>query len=289
MSGIGVFSPGRLGSLWEMLSFNVGTVLRAVTAIRQLESTVRNFNDNERTKITDPVAKTNCQVVVGTLDTLSEAIGGLNAKATGLAIKELRAHLVARKVKVTYKTLPDWISDIGVTLRRELQLMKTFCIQTTKEHYFESDFLTFGDNFKTGFASAVFEIDEAGKCHALGRSTATVFHLMRAMEIGVRAIARSLSIPDPVKPSERNWGKILETIKSSMDEKAKAKSWKGEDAALFADMYVSLDAIRVAWRNTTMHVENKYTDDEAEHIYVAVRGFMKRLSARMNQNGEPIA
>ena len=27
-----------------------------------------------------------------------------------------------------------------------------------------------------------------------------------------------------------------------------------------------------------MHVENKYTDDEAEHIFVAVKGFIDKLA-----------
>jgi hypothetical protein len=38
-----------------------------------------------------------------------------------------------------------------------------------------------------------------------------------------------------------------------------------------------------------MHVENKYTDDEAEDIFRAVRGFMKKLASRMDENGEPKA
>jgi hypothetical protein len=38
-----------------------------------------------------------------------------------------------------------------------------------------------------------------------------------------------------------------------------------------------------------MHVENKYTTDEAEHIFVAVRGFMKKIASRMDENGQPVA
>jgi hypothetical protein len=38
-----------------------------------------------------------------------------------------------------------------------------------------------------------------------------------------------------------------------------------------------------------MHVENKYTDDEAEHIFTAVKGFMKKLAARCDENGMPLA
>ena len=38
-----------------------------------------------------------------------------------------------------------------------------------------------------------------------------------------------------------------------------------------------------------MHVENKYTDDEAKHIFIAVKGFMTKLASRMDEKGEPKA
>lgn len=71
--------------------------------------------------------------------------------------------------------------------------------------------------------------------------------------------------------------------------------WIGEtsggwtDKEFFAEVYTSLDAVRVAWRNTTMHVENKYSEEEAEHIFGAIRGFMRRLASRLDEKGQPIA
>ena len=49
------------------------------------------------------------------------------------------------------------------------------------------------------------------------------------------------------------------------------------------------NAVRVAWRNGTMHVEKKYTEDEAEHLMAVVGGLMKKLACRMYENGEPKA
>jgi hypothetical protein len=109
------------------------------------------------------------------------------------------------------------------------------------------------------------------------------------MEIGVRAVARCLEIPDPIKPAERNWGEILRRIKEKMEFLSTTRAWKNNDKQLFETAYVSLDAVRAAWRNTTMHVENKYTPDEAEHILLAVRGFMRALTSRMDESGEPKA
>src|SRR5262249_11998183 len=123
------------------------------------------------------------------------------------------------------------------------------------------------------------------------RHTAAVFHLMRCMEIGIRAVAISLGIPNPTTNRNRNWGNILADIKAAMDARTRANppTWQPGDRATFESAYASLDATRFAWRNTTMHVENKYTADEAEHIYVTVRGFMKLLASRMDEQGQPLA
>jgi hypothetical protein len=89
------------------------------------------------------------------------------------------------------------------------------------------------------------------------------------LEIGIRAVAKSLGIPDPIKPSNRNWHQILKSIKDENDARVarKAKSWKDQrDKEFFVSAYVSLDAVRVAWRNPTMHIENKYTPDEAGNV-----------------------
>jgi hypothetical protein len=116
---------------------------------------------------------------------------------------------------------------------------------------------------------------------------------MRMMEIGVRAVARCLGIPDPTRAADRNWGNILRAIKNDLDAHggaAPTKVWKvAGDKEFFEGAYASLDAVRVAWRNTTMHVENKYTDDEVEHILVAVKGFMMKLASRCDENGDPKA
>jgi hypothetical protein len=150
----------------------------------------------------------------------------------------------------------------------------------------------FGRDFESKFPSALFEVDEAAKCLALSRPTAAVFHLMRSMEIAIHAVRECLAIPAPVKDWERNWGRIIEKIEQAITVRnsANPKNWAiKDDPEFFASIYVSLDAVRVAWRNTTMHVENKYTEEEAEHILGLVRGFMKKLASRMGEDGRPLA
>jgi hypothetical protein len=113
---------------------------------------------------------------------------------------------------------------------------------------------------------------------------------MRTLEIGIKALATCLGIPDPVKPAERNWAIILKSILDAIATKwPKASDKMKGDGRLFEELYASLDAVKNPWRNSTMHVETKFTDDEAEHILIAVKGFMKRLASRMDEKGEPKA
>jgi hypothetical protein len=113
---------------------------------------------------------------------------------------------------------------------------------------------------------------------------------MRVTEIGIRAVARSLNVPDPTKPYERNWGNILKAVKTAIEGKwPTAADQMKSDFKTFDRLYVSLDAIKNPWRNATMYIENKYTEDEAEHIFVALRGFIRHLVTRMDENGQPAA
>ena len=182
--------------------------------------------------------------------------------------------------------------DIGANVRRELsaRILLTLPFSVTK--YYAPKEPPFGADIATAFASAAFEIDEAGKCFALNRHTAAVFHLMRVLEIGITAARKSLQIPDPIKPAERNWAVILRKFKEEFDRRntQKPPQWaKPENADFFAEIHASLDAVKNVWRNATMHVEKTYTEEEAEHVMSAVRGFMKKLASHIDENGLPHA
>ena len=75
---------------------------------------------------------------------------------------------------------------------------------------------------------------------------------MRAMESGLRAIARCLQVPDPVRPAERNWAIILRSIRAAIDAKWPATADRASgDGQLFDDLYASLDAVKHPWRNAS--------------------------------------
>lgn len=66
-------------------------------------------------------------------------------------------------------------------------------VHTEREHYYRQPDALFGDEVNKVFGGDTGEdISEAGKCYALGRYTATVFHLMRAMERAIHVLSEKL-------------------------------------------------------------------------------------------------
>jgi hypothetical protein len=100
------------------------------------------------------------------------------------------------------------------------------------------------------------------------------------------------SSPDADKDSDRNWGNMLRKIKDEMERRNKSNPQKWQSTAdrdFFEEIHASLDAVRNVWRNATMHVEKKYKPDEADHIFGSVRGFMRKLASRVDEDGKPNA
>lgn len=135
----------------------------------------------------------------------------------------------------------------------------------------------FGEKVSDSFPSAIDDIADAGKCLALGQGTATVFHLMRVMEAGLKALGSALGIP--YAPS---WESYLRQISDriSADHKTKSDEWKNEEP-FYRDVAGDLQIVKSSWRNPTMHIVKKYTPDEADGIFRAVCSFMQRLATRL--------
>ncbi|MGB8901471.1 MAG: hypothetical protein WCC90_20505 [Methylocella sp.] len=63
----------------------------------------------------------------------------------------------------------------------------------------------------------------------------------------------------------------------------------GGDAELFDNAYAALAGMQNPWRNSTMHLDQVYTPEDARHIFEIVGGFMRKLASRMDEDGLPLA
>ena len=133
----------------------------------------------------------------------------------------------------------------------------------------------FGEKVKLRFPKSTEDIDEAYKCFCFGRYTASVFHLMRVMEIAVQGFGVSAGA---TVPSDKPWGNILQGIDAAVRMMPRGTPQEKKRHEDFSEVAAYLHHVKDAWRNTTMHPKNTYTEEEAEHLLSNVKTFMRGLA-----------
>jgi hypothetical protein len=126
------------------------------------------------------------------------------------------------------------------------------------------------------FPDAIDDMNEAAKCFAFERPTACIFHLMRVTEYGINEIADFLLMED----HSPTWEPIIRKIDAELKLDYKDRKFKGNQDVL-ANMSTHLHAVKVAWRNKTMHVEKINTMEHAKEIYDATCGLMRYLAENL--------
>ena len=279
------FLSGRLWSLWQVMeTFSVHKLMGIVRGLVNTTAVADNGSE--------PIREGFREHIIRDFTSLLAECWSLGLPVSSKQIESVLSLLALGGSRGESNAVARAANMIASTIETELSTRLVFFVAPENARFYESDEPLFGKEFETKFPSAAFELDEVGKCLAFKRPTAAVFHLMRLAEIGINSVADCLGLPAPTKAGDRNWGNILNKVKMEMDRRnnASPKGWsRPTDQEFFAGIYVSLDAVRVAWRNATMHVENKYNDEEAEHIFIAMRGFMKKVASRLDEQGNPRA
>lgn len=139
-----------------------------------------------------------------------------------------------------------------------------------------------GLNLNNKFEVAHKDAEEAGKCLAFDRNTAAVFHLMRVMEVGLRALGKSLNDPSLDPQRNPNWETILRKCDNELKKEYadRTPEWNS-DAPFFSTATANLRAVKDAWRNSTLHIDRYYDGEEAREVWNAVKAFMRHLSLKL--------
>jgi len=170
--------------------------------------------------------------------------------------------------------LIDEAKELQSRLHDEMGSVTYFAIEPNKQSLLTGSNL-FGEEVTSAFPSATVDIEEAGKCLTFERWTASVFHLMRVMEVGLRVLRSTLQIP---VSTNRSWGFILKQC----DDALKSSAYKND--MFFTEAIAMLRSVKDAWRNPTMHVENVYTEEQAEDIRNVVKAFMRKLATKLKED-----
>jgi len=282
--------PFRLFSWFEMLQFSANSFFwagRALRAIREdcligaavcIEGEVayampRDLDDRAKGK------------AISHLPDVEQQFRNIGLTITADTVKELTDALGGGSRR-SFQWLHDQVQSVERLAEKELKGKFFLYIPPERAKFWPKmgDPNLFGKEVADRFPSATFDIGCSGICAATMMSTASVFHLMRVMEIGLAALGAVFN----VSLARTNWEPALAQIESKIASMRSDPVWKAlpdckEQQEYYSQAASYFRTVKDAWRNYTMHVRAKYTEDEAEQIFNSVRGFMQKLAERLSE------
>jgi hypothetical protein len=197
------------------------------------------------------------------------------AETARRAVEKMPTDDRANEVKHYLRALGEQIPD-------EMRHHLFFNVPPEKAKYYNPAGPLFGSAVDDKFPTANYDISEAGKCVALNRNTAAVCHLMRVLEIGLRALASALSVPF----GDKDWQTALNTMQKEWKRlenlKRKPKGWK-KDRQFYSECFVEFGYLKDAWRNHAMHALERYDEERSKSIFNHVEAFMRHLATRLKE------
>jgi hypothetical protein len=179
--------------------------------------------------------------------------------------------------KATFGQFRELAKELHGRLIDEFEASIFMSIDADKVRLFTEKQL-FGADVESKFPRTVVDIEEAGKCFAVGRHTATVFHLMRVMEVGLQGFATQVGVQ---RTQDTNWQPIIDQATKAVLSLPATTPKEKQRKAKYHAVLAHLSNVKTAWRNEVMHPKATYTEEQAEEIFNNVRGFMRELAALM--------
>jgi hypothetical protein len=251
----------RLWTLWGMLTLSAKAFITVMHSLFNLELLSRG----KRGKFPPGIIASRDQAC-------SELIQEFGKLDLPLSVRIVETMLSQADTAEAYHRAVD---QLVTSVALELEKRKFYGPLRRLEQYYEQLEL-FGHDVFDRFPSANNDIYEAGMCLALERGTACVMHLMRVVEAGLKILAMKLEVGQ-----QNDWGSYIREIDKSLETRKKTSGARSADEQFFAEASITIDSMRRAWRNPTLHIENNYSPERAEEILISVRSFMRHLATKL--------
>ena len=257
--------PSRLVSLLDVLTFYAKSFLKQLKFVEEIE---RELEEDR------PMAVGRSVSQLKELGLMAGQLGFQHLEDDGKRIFQLSS-----EGKVTREIALHESREFRRRLLEELARHMFFVVPATDRAFYEMHLLTLPT--ANSFPAADVELAEAGKCLSLDRHTAAVYHAMRALEVGLIALAIQLGVPMGNKP----WGRLISDMEERITEEWALYRRSGYDQARQAFLELCSGAathfrfLKDAWRNVVMHERQSYGREKAADILMNVKGFLEDLSA----------
>jgi hypothetical protein len=269
--------PFRLISWLEMLKFraqlfvNIGASLswmehafkwEAVEGITKArdEKITREICEKAANKISDELAKIGCRLASKAAQRLANDIDTIS-----------QADMKARAYELRQVVWDEMEEHLFVWIPAE-----------RASFYSKDAEAILGAQCCARFPSIKREVEESGKCYAVGRYTASAFHLTRAAEAGVQALAKAIKF----KPPHNQWSLVFERMKKEYDTPPaqRPKHWKTHGRFLTM-VWSDLVLAAKVWRNDIAHLVAIYTEEQAKELLEVLPKLLRDLATKMDEKG----
>jgi hypothetical protein len=281
-------NPRWLISWWEMEQFSakgfflVGCLIEGVKTECLMGSTVVD-PDQPIYNFAAPISEQAAARAKDYLPRIERECRSIGLRLSADTVKRAMERLEKRdQISINYQWLNDKLTDLKALICDEMKEHGFFYISPERGKFWTKadQKCLFGDAVANAFPAALFDIHGAGVCLAIGIGTPSVFHLMRVLEFGLAALGSIFN----VSLAHTNWEPAIREIESKIREMHKDPAWRAKsDCKLVQENYSQVAShfavLKDAWRNYTMHGRGRYGEDEAELIFLNVKGFMQKLAA----------
>jgi hypothetical protein len=202
----------------------------------------------------------------------------------------------ARTLKMRLELVPNVADFSGMHMEMihlqqglMLDMGKFKFFQMERPEFFEDDRF-FGPEIILNFPSAKQDMLGAANCLCVDLNTAAVFHLMRVVEWGLRALCCHLGLTEVVVDKKNAkaipvefavWDRILNQLPAKAEERINIisdREQRHHAQTLYYPLIEEVNGFKEAWRNHVMHSRAHYTYEDAVAIHSHVKRFMNRLA-----------
>jgi hypothetical protein len=248
-----------------------GNIILGATRIEEARACVHMSSDSERKQA---------------IAFLKERIAEFLEHSNGLGLSELLQQQARRLL--LHADNPTLSKDALVHLITEFQLNyiheldeSLFLIVPSDRKQFLLEPETW-DGPTARFPDARTDMRCACQCFGLGQWTASVFHSMRVLERGLRAMTVALGGEHfAVSTDLENWRNIIDQIDKrirAMETEPKSEQ-KSQRLEFCSQLAIQFRYFKDAWRNHVSHSRAHYDEDEARRVLIHVQDFMSHLSS----------
>jgi hypothetical protein len=274
-------SPYGLMSLWDMINCSISQIgsLCAQLMLEQLCCKYSGFQIPVIDESFDDVE--NIEKIKGWMKVARKTADDFELGAVRDRIDIMEAILAGKKGRITTLRIGTELRVLLETVESGLRKQSIYRYPTDKAAIiwkWKEDWTL----VTKAFPSTQVDVFAGVDLWALGHSIASVFHFMRVLEHGLRALASDVG----KKFDVQNWQNIIDQIESEIRQLGKtlpAGQAKNERLQFLSEAAKEFVYFKDGWRNYVAHNRGFYDEHQARSIMEHVKSFMTMLSSKLSE------